>query len=64
MKTLYTGLEAVEMLKKATDTYTTATTTTDPWWGDKTTITEHVVINGKTYTKDTDNGGWPVLWAE
>lgn len=64
MKNLYTGLEAEEMLNKATDTYTTATIITDPWWGEKTIVLEHVVINGKTYTKETDNGGWPVLREE
>ena len=64
MKNVYEGLKADAMLRNVTNTYTTETVTTDPWWGDKVTVTTHVVIDGKTYRKETDRDGWPVLWEE
>ncbi len=64
MKNIYEGLKAVEMLKNVTNTYTTEITTYDPWWGNKVTVLTHVVIDGKTYTKETDRDGWPMLWEE
>jgi hypothetical protein len=60
----YTGLKAEEMLKNATETYTTTRTVSDPWWGEKTETTTHVVVNGKVYTKTSYRDGWPVLWED
>jgi len=64
MKNTYTGLKADEMIRTATATYTTETEIMDPWWGKNVITVTHVVINGKTYTKETDRDGWPVLYEE
>lgn len=64
MKNVYEGIKADEMLRKATEEYTTTTMTTDPWWGDRKNVIRHVVVEGKTYTVTTDRDGWPVLTEE